>query len=183
MEYRILRSRRKSIAIEITPRGEVLVRAPSRMAKRDIQHFVESRQDWISVHLAKIPKVTPLTEEEHKALIRSAKKQIPDRIAFYAKKINVTYGRITIRSQRTLWGSCSASGNLSINCLLMLVPAEIQDYVIVHELCHRKEMNHSPRFWAEVERVLPDYRQQRQWLKENSASLIARRPPADPEQK
>ena len=176
MEYRILRSCRKSIAIEITPRGELLVRAPSRMPKRDIQRFLESRQDWITHHLTKIPDVVPLTPEEHSDLIRAAKLSLPSKADSYAKQLGVTFGRITIRSQITRWGSCSAAGNLSFNCLLMLAPEEVQNYVVVHELCHRKQMNHSPLFWAEVEQILPDYRVQRTWLKEHGTSLLARFP-------
>ena len=137
---------------------------------------MESRQDWIANHLSKIPAVTSLTANEHKALILAAKETLPFKAAFYAKQLDVTFGRITIRSQHTRWGSCSASGNLSFNCLLMLAPEEVQNYVVVHELCHRKQMNHSPAFWAEVETILPDYRQQKAWLKEHGASLLARLP-------
>ena len=103
-------------------------------------------------------------------------KDLPERTAYFARLLNVTYGRITIRSQRTRWGSCSAAGNLNFNCLLMLTPGEIRDYVVVHELCHRKELNHSARFWNLVEEVLPDYRTRRQWLKDHGGSLIARLP-------
>ncbi len=182
MEYRILRSRRKTVAIEITPRGEILVRCPSRMAKRDIQRIVDSRRDWIAAQLSKLPpKSDPFTGPELRALAERAKQRIPPRAAHYAQLLGVTFGRITIRAQRTRWGSCSAAGNLNFNCLLMLAPEAVADYVIVHELCHRKEMNHSPRFWAEVEKVLPDYRAQRTWLKENGAALLARLP--DPAQK
>ena len=76
----------------------------------------------------------------------------------------MTYGRITIRAQRSRWGSCSSKGNLNFNCLLMLTPSEIRDYVVVHELCHRIELNHSAYFWAEVARILPDYKECRKWL-------------------
>ena len=176
MEYTIIRSRRKSISIEITPHCEILVRAPLRLAMRDIQRFVESRQDWIANHLSKVPASVPLSPAEHKSLILTAKEMLPSRAAFYAKQLDVTFGRITIRSQHTRWGSCSASGNLSFNCLLMLAPEEVQNYVVVHELCHRKQMNHSPAFWSEVEQILPDYRQQKAWLKEHGASLLARLP-------
>ena len=99
---------------------------------------------------------------------------IPERVAHFAPLVGVTYGRITIRSQHTLWGSCSSKGNLNFNCLLMLTPPEVLDYVVVHELCHRKEMNHSVRFWAEVEHVLPDYEIRRKWLRENGTALISR---------
>ena len=95
---------------------------------------------------------------------------------FYAPLVGVSYGRITIRSQRGRWGSCSGAGNLNFNCLLMLTPPQVREYVVVHELCHRKQMNHSSQFWAEVERILPDYRQRRQWLKDQGGALIARLP-------
>ena len=99
---------------------------------------------------------------------------IPDRVRHYAALIGVRYGRITIRNQKSKWGSCSAKGNLNFNCLLMLCPPEVLDYVVVHELCHRKEMNHSPKFWAEVEKYVPDYMTQRKWLKDEGSRLITR---------
>ena len=176
MEIRILRSRRKTLAIEITPRGEILVRAPMRLPKREIERFVESRRDWIESHLARLPAVSVLTKEEHQALIRQAKNTLPQKVRFFADRMGLSFGRISIRSQRTRWGSCSADGNLSFNCLLMLAPEAVQDYVVVHELCHRKEMNHSPRFWQEVETVLPDYRVQKRWLKDNGGTLLAKFP-------
>jgi predicted metal-dependent hydrolase len=107
-------------------------------------------------------------------LAQQAKAHLPKRVAYFAARIGVTYGRITIRNQTSRWGSCSDQGNLNFNCLLMLAPASVQDYVVVHELCHRKEMNHSARFWAEVEKIVPDYKVQRAWLKENGGALIAR---------
>ena len=88
--------------------------------------------------------------------------------------MGVTYGRITIRNQKTRWGSCSSKGNLNFNCLLMLTPPEVIDYVVVHELCHRKEMNHSKAFWDEVAHVLPDYEKARLWLK-TEGDMIMRR--------
>lgn len=81
--------------------------------------------------------------------------------------MGVSYGSITVREQKTRWGSCSAKGNLNFNWKLVLMPEEILDYVVVHELAHRLQMNHSTEFWDEVEKILPDYRKRRQWLKEN----------------
>ena len=173
--YRLVRSARKTLAIQISPEGTVIVRAPARMSAAAIEQFVAEKRGWIEKHLPKQAAVLPkLTEEEMRNLVRRAKEVIPERAAYYAKLLGVSYGSITIRSQRTRWGSCSGKGNLNFNCLLILTPDEVIDYVVVHELCHRKEMNHSPRFWAEVERILPEYRACRRWLKENGQTLIGR---------
>ena len=179
MEYRIIRSRRKTVAIEITPQGNILVRCPNRIPRRQIHAFVESKAGWIRNHLEKFasrPHAAPMPPEQHQALIRSAKAYLPDRVRFWSGQTGISCSRITIRSQHTRWGSCSAKGNLNFNCLLMLCPEAVQDYVVIHELCHRKEMNHSPAFWSEVEKHCPDYRIHRKWLKDNAASLIARLP-------
>ena len=173
--YTLIRSARKTISIQISAGGEVVVRAPSRMPKRDIEQFLESKRGWIEGHLIKLPEVQPkLTEAELGELARHAKEVLPEIVAHFAPLVGVDYGRITIRAQRTRWGSCSAQGNLNFNCLLMLTPDDVMEYVVVHELCHRKEMNHSARFWAEVERVLPRYRESRRWLKEQGGGLIGR---------
>ena len=174
MEYQIIRSSRKTISLQILPGGELLVRCPSRMRARDIEAFVESKRSWVEKHLPRTAPEPPFTEAELRALADRAAAVIPERVNHFAPLVGVSHGRITIRSQKTRWGSCSAKGNLNFNCLLMLTPPEILDYVVVHELCHRKELNHSAAFWAQVERVLPDYRQRRKWLKENGGSLIAR---------
>ena len=177
--YRLVRSSRKTVAIQITPGGEVILRCPNRYPRKAAEAFLESKGDWIKKHLEKIaqrPTGQRLTPEEVRALARQAGEDLSRRVPRFASLVGVTYGRITIRSQRTRWGSCSAKGNLNFNCLLSLCPEEVRDYVVIHELCHRIELNHSPRFWAEVERIMPDYARHRKWLKENGAALIARLP-------
>ena len=113
-----------------------------------------------------------ITEEERQNGILRAKKIFPERTAYFAKRMGVTYKRITIREQKTRWGSCSSAGNLNFNWLLILAPPEVLDYVVVHELCHRREMNHSQAFWKEVEKILPDYRERQKWLKDNGWRLM-----------
>lgn len=177
--YTIVRSSRKTIAIQILPSGEVLVRCPKRLPKRDIEAFVQSRRSWIEVHLEKLsgqPQLPSFTAQELQLLAEQARQVISERLAHFAPQVGVTFGRVTIRSQHTRWGSCSVKGNLNFNCLLMLCPPEVLDYVVVHELCHRKQLNHSPAFWTEVERVMPDYRVHRAWLKEQGGKCIARLP-------
>lgn len=179
--YELIRSNRKTIAIQIKADGRVIVRAPLRTSTVEIQRFVNAKADWIAKHLAavqsrKATAVPPLTAEQLHQLADAALQDIPQRVAGYAAIVGVTYGRITIRAQKTRWGSCSAKGNLNFNCLLMLCPEAVRDYVVVHELCHRKELNHSTRFWREVSRVMPDYAMRRKWLKDNGSALIRRLP-------
>ena len=176
MEYTLIRSDRKTVSIQIKPDGTVLVRAPRRMAQKQIDAFVTSKAAWIHKHLSNLPELSQsgFTEAELQTIREGARKKIAARVSYFAPIIGVNYGRISIRFQRTRWGSCSGEGNLNFNALLALAPEEVLDYVVVHELCHRKEMNHSDRFWACVEAVLPDYRIPKKWLKNNGGILLAR---------
>ena len=178
---RIERSRRRSIVLSVNSKAEVILKVPYRTTNAEINRILSERQDWIRTHVARVRSarasadtLAPLTDEELRQLSRQAAQYIPPRVAMYAERIGVSYGRITIRHQRTRWGSCSTKGNLNFNCLLMLTPPEVIDYVIVHELCHRKEMNHSTRFWALVASVLPNYVEQKRWLREHGAVIIGR---------
>ena len=177
--YRVIRSARKTISIRITPECQVEVRCPTGMRNDEIRRFVESKSDWIQAHLADVhsrPALPKLTQPQVRQLAQQALDYIPRRVDYFAPLIGVTYGGITIRNQRTRWGRCSSKGNLNFNCLLMLAPPEVIDYVVVHELCHRRELNHSDRFWTLVEQILPDYKQRQKWLKDNGGALIARLP-------
>ncbi len=177
----VIRSDRKTVAVEIKRDLSVIVRAPRRMKQADIDRFVRKKTPWIEKHLAiaeaRLAKAEPIqafTANEIKALAKQARAEIPPRVDALAGKIGVTYGRITVRSQVSRWGSCSAKGDLSFNCLLMLCPDEVVEYVIIHELCHRKHMNHSAAFWACVEAHCPDCKAQKKWLKDHGSDLIGR---------
>ena len=175
--YRILRSQRRTTAIEIKPDGTVLVRCPHRMSDARVRELVQSKASWIHKKLAAQPtQASTMTGEQLRALADNALRYIPERVKYYAARMGVTYGRITIRNQKTRWGSCSGKGNLNFNCLLMLAPAQVVDYVVVHELCHRIHMNHSAPFWAEVAKAMPDYAHWRKWLKDNGRTLLAQLP-------
>ena len=173
MDYTLVRSDRKSIAIRIKPDGQVEVRCPKRMSRAAVQAFVDSKKSWIAAHLAKLTPVQRLTDKEREALREETRRRVTERAAYFAPLVGVTYGRITIRNQRSRWGSCSSQGNLNFNCLLMLAPPEVLDYVVVHELCHRKVMNHSARFYAEVLKVLPEYKQYQKWLRDHGEMILA----------
>ena len=182
IKINIIRTDRKTLSIQLKP-GEIIARAPLRMKDKEIYSFIESKKLWIEKNLAKIEErekaiseVQPFTQEEIKALAEKAKTIIPERVKYYAPKIGVTYNRITIRCQRTRWGSCSSKGNLNFNCLLALFPIEVIDSVVVHELCHRKHMNHSPQFYAEIEKVFPEYSKWHKWLSDNGGVYMGRLP-------
>lgn len=180
MEYQLIRSARKTLALEVRD-GQVIVRAPQRMPQGQIDTLVSGHEKWIEEKLAlqneaakKGRETPPLSGAEKRALAEKAAEYIPQRVAYYAGLIGVSYGRITIRCQRTKWGSCTAQGNLNFNCLLMLTPPEVIDSIVVHELCHRREMNHSARFYHEVYRVYPEYDRWNRWLKENGSDIMRR---------
>ena len=182
MKYKVIYSKRKTIAIELNMEG-ILVRAPKGMSRREIEAFLKEKQSWIEKHLKKmemqkekVSNLQPFSEEEIEELADKALIVIPAKVKRYASLVGVDYGRITIRNQRTRWGSCSSKGNLNFNCLLMLFPDEVINYVVVHELCHRKHMNHSVAFYAEVGRVFPEYRRCQKWLKENGGLYLSRLP-------
>ena len=178
-EYKVIRSNRKTVAIQID-RGGVVIRAPHYISDKEIDEIIEKKRDWIEKHRAAFTEESsavdfaPLSQEQVRELTEKACKVIPQKVRCYAAKIGVDYGRVTIRSQRTRWGSCSSKGNLNFNCLLMLLPDEIIDSVVVHELCHRKHMNHSAKFYAEVEKHFPEYKKCSEWLKENGGEYLRR---------
>ena len=181
MKVTVIRSNRKTVAIQVNSDLSVTVRAPYSASEKDIEEILKKKEAWISRHIEKIKKTKErfeaeptekVTREKVIALAEEALKVIPERVEYFAKVIGVTYGKITVRNQKTRWGSCSSKGNLNFNCLLMLAPPEVLDYVVVHELCHRKQMNHSKAFWLEVEKVLPNYKEVRKWLKEEGSQMI-----------
>lgn len=182
MEFEVIRSNRKTMGAEIK-QNKLIIRAPLQATNEDINRFMLQNKKWFETHLAKAQArekakegIHKLTQEEILALANRALEVIPERVAHYAPLVGVTYGRITIRRQKSRWGSCSSKGNLNFNCLLMLTPPEVLDSIVVHELCHRKEMNHSDRFYAEVLRVFPDYHKWDKWLKDNGAILMGLMP-------
>lgn len=172
IEYHLIRSDRRSIGIEVDREGKVTVRTPYSCEKKRIDRFLLEKENWIRQKV-KLQKENAMKRQEKREMPEAEKKYYRNlarevlgaRTGYYARKMGVTYGRISIREQKTRWGSCSSAGNLNFNWKLVLMPPELLDYVVVHELAHRKEMNHSPRFWAIVERELPDYCNRREKLK------------------
>ena len=179
--YEIHYSRRRSISVSITPDSRVLIKAPIGTTESTIRDFLTTKKTWITKHLEKQQSESEkakalgyLSAEEIKQIKKQAHKLIPERVEYYSKLSGISYGKIAIRLQRTCWGSCSARGNLNFNCLLVLMPPEILDSVVVHELCHRRHMNHSKAFYEEIDKYFPDYKRCNKWLKENGGIYFAR---------
>ena len=175
-EYTLIRSTRRSIAMSVKD-GKLIVRAPLTATREEIDDVLKHHGQWIAKHLSlqeKARDIEPLTPEELKALADRAVRELPELIDRYAGLLHVTVNKITVRAQHTKWGSCTSAGNLSLNVLIMLMPPKVRDAVIVHELCHRKEMNHSKRFYDLLYSICPDYEESRKWLNENGAALMAR---------
>lgn len=177
----VRRSKRKSAAIKITADMQIVVFVPLYVSDNEIEKMVISKSKWIDEHMLKVQstidergKLEKITFEQIKELANQAVEYIPKRVKYYAEKENFVYNKITIKNLVSRWGSCSTKGNLNFNCLLMLTPDYVIDYVVVHELSHLREMNHSEKFWAEVEKIMPDYQRAELWLKQNGGNLISR---------
>lgn len=177
----VRRSKRKSATIKITADMQIVVFVPLYVSDNEIEKMVISKSKWIDEHMLKVQstidersKLEKITFEQVKELADQAVEYIPKRVKYYAEKENFVYNKITIKNLVSRWGSCSTKGNLNFNCLLMLTPDYVIDYIVVHELCHLREMNHSEKFWAEVEKIMPDYQRAELWLKQNGGNLISR---------
>jgi len=215
----LIRSRRRSLALEVRIDGAVIVRAPYFVTDSVIQKFVSQNREWIDkvyqrtrhqseqfapkkfiegekflylgqeypLHIAGeiggrllfedqfllsaryLPKARKLFDRWYR---EEAFSILTQRCQFYAPKIGVLYQRIKLSNAKQRWGSCNPKGNLCFNWRLVMAPREILDYVVIHELAHLKELNHSARFWAIVKKVIPSYREAKKWLKDNQPRLF-----------
>lgn len=168
--YELIRSNRKTLALEVTKDGRLLVRAPARLSQTRIDAFVQSHAAWIETHLARqrqrlAAAPPPPTAEEVEALKARARAVLPERVAHWSRVMDVAPTGVKITAAKTRYGSCSGKNSLSFSCFLMNYPEEAIDLVVVHELCHIREKNHGPRFYALLEQYLPDYRERRKLLK------------------
>lgn len=167
-EYTLIRSRRRTVSLEITRECTVLVRAPQRMAKREVDAFVAAHEDWVRQHLARRQALpapgAPPTAEEIAALKRRARELLPPKVEAYSRRMGLRPTAVKITAARTRYGSCSAKDSLCFSCFLMDCPDAAIDLVVVHELCHIREKNHGPRFYTLLQSVLPDWRERKRLL-------------------
>ncbi len=165
MEYTLIRSGRKTLCIQVKPTLEVIVRAPKRLAKRDVDRFVAQHESWVAKHreqlsMQRVARPEP-DDEQAETLRREARAAIPPRVDHYAGRMGLSPASVKITSARTRFGSCSGKNALCFSYRLMLYPPEAIDYVIVHELAHIAHKNHQAGFYALIASILPDYRARR----------------------
>ncbi len=176
-EYTVRKKRgAKYLRLRVVPPGEIIVSAPIWLGGEAIERFLEEKAVWLQQKLAlvkRLPRRRTKREEqrdyaEKKEAARAIVEECVERLN---RGYQFSVGRITIRNQKNRWGSCSSRGNLSFNYRIVYLSPRERDYIVVHELCHLKEMNHSPRFWALVEKVMPDYLVLRQRLRAEGKRL------------
>lgn len=209
MEYKLTRSKRKTVSLSIDRDLTVVVRAPMRMPRRDIDHFVVKHEDWLAKHLTRLSaeaacrqafrfadgdrlplrgetvtlaagggrstclegaelRLPPAADREKAVaefLRKEARAWVTERIAFYAPRMGVEPTGLKITSAATRWGSCNGRNSLCFSYRVACLPQALLDYIVVHELAHIREHNHSDRFWAEVGRFMPDYAERRAQLR------------------
>lgn len=172
----IVRSRRKSIVIQVVAGDHVLIKAPNSMPQKAIDEIYSKNKEWIAKKIRQVrereQQKISISKTELESMYKKAMEVIPAKCKHYADIMGVSYNRITIKKQKTRWGSCSSKGNLNFNVLLMAMPDDVQDYVVIHELCHLREMNHSPAFWELVSTYMPSYGAKRRYLNTEGRKYI-----------
>lgn len=176
VSYYLRKSRRaKRLRLTIYCDGGFVVTLPHRMNEGFVERFILEKADWVIEKLRKMrlsgPRRNRLLYRQNKAEYKQNKKRTyefaMEKIKFFNEFYNFKFGKISIRNQRTRWGSCSRKGNLNFNYKIIFLPEKIANYIIVHELCHLKEFNHSRRFWDLVEKAVPDYKKIRKDIKKS----------------
>lgn len=163
-------ARAKRIILTVHPDGSIVVTKPARVSLKVAEAFIRKHQEWIEAvrekfrnHVAKQrpDQITLPRPRKNSIAYKEARKAarilVTERLKHFNALYGFTYGTLSIRDQKTRWGSCSANGNLSFNYRIIYLPEALQDYIVVHELCHTKEHNHSEKFWNEVANAFPNH--------------------------
>ena len=162
----------RKIRLTVNLEGRVVVTAPYLVSQKSIDNFVEAHQDWIKEKLKYFSKLGPITRlgggySDYRKHKESARILVKQKINIINEYYQFSFKRIAIKNSRSRWGSCSQKGNLNFNYKILFLPNRLVDYIITHELCHLREMNHSQNFWNLVAKTIPDWRLCRQELRRN----------------
>lgn len=168
--YFVRHRRARRYVLHVEPDGRVRVTIPRGGSHREANAFAQRHAGWITRQRERLAR--PLfSPDERNALRMRARAELPPRLLELATAHGLEVARVTIRNQRTRWGSCGRDGHITLNWRLVLMPASVRDYVLIHELMHLRRMDHSPKYWEFVAAACPDYRESRAWLRAHGASL------------
>jgi predicted metal-dependent hydrolase len=168
--YFVRHRRARRYLLRVEPDGRVRVTIPRGGSKREADAFVERHVDWVARQRARLT-ASEVGLEERRRLRIQARAELPGRLRELALQHGLVVSRVSIRNQRTRWGSCGRDGHISLNWRLVLMPPEVRDYVLIHELMHLRRLDHSPAYWKLVAAACPGYRDARQWLRLNGPAL------------
>jgi hypothetical protein len=168
--YFVRHRRARRYLLRVDPDGRVRVTIPRGGSKREADAFVQRHTDWVARQRARLTP-SALGADERRALRERARTELPARLLELAALHGMTVTGISIRNQRTRWGSCGRDGNISLNWRLVLMPPAVRDYVLIHELMHLRRLDHSPAYWKLVAAACPEYRDARHWLRLNGPAL------------
>ncbi len=170
--YSIIRSSRKTLCLELRAGGVLTVRAPIRASMDEINRFVVSKHGWIERNIRHVrPIPAPATPEQEARMRARAREHLPELVWKYSAIMGVKPTRLTITGAQKRLGSCSSKGAVCFSYRLMGYPQSMIEYIVVHELAHMKEMNHSPAFYRVIEKVLPDYKQRKALIKQTTPDM------------
>lgn len=169
---RLVRSRRRTLGLTVTRDAHLVVHAPKWLTLREIERFIGQKAGWIRQKQELFrqnprPQVKELTVEERQTF----RAHVVTRVEYYANLAGLQYKSVKLSHARTRWGSCGPNDNLNFSWRLINTPARVVDYLIVHELMHLKQRNHSKKFWDEVRNMIPDYKTDEIWLKKNGSRV------------
>lgn len=165
--YTVIRSKRRTAAIQVSQWGDVTVRVPLKLSQKEIEGILISKREWIEAHIAAMPPKKEFSGEDIEEMRVKATQVIPQKVEYYGNLMDLKPAGIKITSAKTRFGSCSSKKRLCFSLYLMDKPEAAVDYVVVHELAHLKELNHSKRFYSMIEKYMPDYRERIKLLKSN----------------
>jgi len=169
IKYKIKNSyRAKHLRLALYPDKSIVITKPFFCSQKTVEKFINSKKDWIEkkfLYFDTLPKKKTFSRNSYLQNKEKARKLISQKLAKYSHELTLEYNKLSIRDQKTRWGSCSKQGNLNFNYKIIFLPEHLQDYIIIHELCHLKELNHSKKFWNLVATICPNYKNYRKELK------------------
>lgn len=171
-----INSRSKRLRLSIHPGGSFVVTAPKNLKQSDIDDFIIKKSEWVIDGINRLSKFKDVfkfknTKAEYAKYKEEARFLVERKVLEFNKIYNFKYNNISIKNQKTRWGSCSTKGNLNFNYKIALIPERLADYIVVHEICHLGEMNHSSDFWDLVEKGMPDYKERRRELRKGGVGM------------